>query len=85
MLASVLRSNVAVQVSISIIRAFVLMRQHLSDYKELKEKITAIENEMSIKFKDIHQALNFLLAKDKQDTDQKKRKRIGYKQNSCGQ
>lgn len=79
MLASVLRSDVAIQVNISIIRAFVLMRQHLADYKELKEKITAIENEMQIKFKDIHTALNFLLEKDKQETNQKKRKRIGYK------
>ena len=79
MLSSVLRSKVAVQVNISIIRAFVLMRQHLSDYKELKDKISQIEKEMQIKFKDIHQALNYLLAKDQQETEQKERKRIGFK------
>lgn len=81
MLASVLRSDTAIEVNISIVRAFVMMRQHLSDYKELKEKIAVIEREMQIKFKDIHAALNYLLQKDEQEKQQKKRKRIGFKAN----
>ena len=79
MLSSVLNSDTAIEVNINIIRAFVLMRQHLSDYKELKEQIAQIEKEMQIKFKDIHQALNYLLAKDQQENEQKERTRIGYK------
>ena len=79
MLASVLKSDIAVQISISIIRAFVLMRQHLSDYKELQEKINQLQENTNMQFNDIYQALNVLLDKDKQDTNQKERKRIGYK------
>jgi len=79
MLASVLRSDIAVQISISIIRAFVLMRQHLSDYKELQEKINTLQENTNMQFNDIYQALNVLLDKDKRDTTQKERKRIGYK------
>ena len=79
MLSSVLRSKIAIQVNINIIRAFVLMRQHLSDYKELKEKIEKIETEMNVKFQDIYQAINYLLQKDQHEKDQKERKRIGFK------
>lgn len=79
MLSSVLRSKIAVQININIIRAFVLMRQHLSNYKELKEKIEKIETEMNVKFQDIYQAINYLLQKDHQEIEQKERKRIGFK------
>ena len=58
MLSSVLNSDKAIDVNISIMRAFVLLRQHLTDYKDLKEQITKLEKEMNIKFKDINQALN---------------------------
>jgi hypothetical protein len=79
MLSSVLRSKIAVQININIIRAFVLMRQHLSDYKELKEKIEKIETEMNVKFQDIYQAINYLMQKDHQGIEQKERKRIAFK------
>ena len=79
MLASILKSDKAIQVNIAIIRAFVLLRQHLTDYNELTKQIAKIEKEMSIKFKDIHQALNYLTQKDKQEIDQNQRKKIGYK------
>jgi len=79
MLASVLKSDIAVQISISIIRAFVLMRQHLADYKELQEKINQLQENTNMQFNDIYQALNVLLDKDNKDTSQKERKRIGYK------
>jgi len=79
MLSSVLNSKKAIQVNITIIRAFVIFRQNLSNFKEIKEQITKIEAEMNLKFKDIHQALNYLLKKDKQETTQKERKQIGYK------
>ncbi len=64
MLSSVLKSEKAVEVNISIMRAFVLLRQHLTDYTILRDKIAGLENEMHIKFKDIHQALNYLLERD---------------------
>lgn len=79
MLASVLKSDIAIQVSISIIRAFVLIRQHLTGYKELQEKINTLQENTNMQFNDIYQALNVLLDKNKQDTTQKERKQIGYK------
>lgn len=78
MLSSVLKSKKAIQVNISIIRAFVMYRKHLSDYGNLKEQIAKLEKEMNLKFKDIHQALNYLLQKDKVQVDQQNRKKIGF-------
>jgi hypothetical protein len=40
----------------------VLVRQHLTDYKDLKEQIEKLEVEMNRKFKDINEALHFLLS-----------------------
>ena len=82
MLSSVLKSNKAVEVNIAIMRAFVLLRQHLTDYANLTTKVAQLEKEMDIKFKDIHQALNYLLKKDNVEREQQNRKRIGYKQSS---
>ncbi len=62
MLASVLNSPKAIQVNIAIVRAFVLLRQHLTDYKDLKEQIEKLEREMNRKFKDINEALHYLLS-----------------------
>ena len=79
MLSSVLNSDKAIDVNISIMRVFVALRQHLTDYSNLKEHIAQLEKEMNIKFKDIHQALNYLLQKDKVQIEQHNRERIGFK------
>ena len=79
MLSSVLNSDKAIDVNISIMRAFVALREHLTDYGNLKVRIAQLEKEMDLKFKDIHEALNYLLQKDKVQTGQQNRSRIGYK------
>lgn len=79
MLSSVLNSNKAIQVNIAIIRAFVVLRQHLADYKDLKEAIEVLEKQMNLQFKDINQALNYLLNKEQHQTAQANRKQIGFK------
>ena len=79
MLSSILKSKKAIDVNISIMRSFVMLRQHLADYGSLKKDIAKLEKEMNIKFKDIHQALNYLLQKDKTQISQDNRTRIGYK------
>lgn len=88
MLSSVLNSKKAIQVNISVIRAFVVLRQYLTNYKELKENINTLEKQMNLNFKDINQALNYLLNKDQkqidsdiQKTEQSQRKRIGFNEN----
>lgn len=61
MLSSIFKIKKALQVNITIMRVFVMIRQYYLDSKELKERIEKLEEEMDIKFRDIHQALNFLL------------------------
>jgi hypothetical protein len=79
MLSSVLKSRKAIEINIVIMRAFVILRQHLTDFKELQNQIKLIENSMNRKFKDVYEALNYLINKDKQEIAQKKRTRIGFK------
>ena len=82
MLASVLNSEKAIQVSIQIIRAFVFLRQYALTHKDLTDKIKELESKYDQQFHDVYDALNYLLKKDKQETEQKNRKQIGFKPES---
>lgn len=78
MLSGILTSDKAIDVNILIIRAFVFMRQFALTHKDLTAKLKELENKYDKQFKDVYEAINFLLQKDKQETEQKQRKRIGY-------
>ena len=56
MLSSVLRSQTAIEVNISIMRAFVLMRQMVAGYEELLKRIEELEASTDAQFNDIYQA-----------------------------
>lgn len=47
MLASILNSKRAVEMSVSVVRAFVLMREQLGASKELAQKLSELENRVS--------------------------------------
>jgi hypothetical protein len=79
MLSAVLNSKRAVQTSILIIRAFVMMRQFTLTYEELSEKLIELEKLHNQKFDDIEQVLTYLIQKDNQQTQQLTRKEVGYK------
>jgi len=79
MLSSVLKSKTAIQINISIMRAFVMIRQFALTYQELNEKLIALEKKHNQKFTDINQVLNYLIQKDQQLTQQTARKQVGYK------
>ena len=79
MLASVLNSDKAIQVNISIVRAFVLVRQYALTHKELTEKLKELESKYNKQFADVYEALNYLLEKDKTQIEQKQRKPVGFK------
>lgn len=81
MLSGVLNSDKAINVNIAIMRAFVMIRQYALSHKDLTEKLKELENKYNKQFTDVYEAINYLLQKDKQDTEQKERKRIGYKSN----
>jgi hypothetical protein len=79
MLSSVLNSEIAIDVNISIMRAFVMMRQFALTYQELSEKLIELEKQHNQKFDDIEQVLKYLIQKDNQKSRQATRKQVGYK------
>jgi hypothetical protein len=79
MLSSVLNSEIAIEVNIAIMRAFVLMRQFALTYQELSEKLIELEKLHNQKFDDIEQVLKYLIQKDNQKRQQTTRKQVGYK------
>lgn len=85
MLSGLLKSDIAIEVNISIMRAFVAMRQYLLNstpsplLKELKDRIAALEDiteENEEKFDEIYLALAQLAQKNK--LDNKPRNPIGF-------
>ena len=79
MLSSVLRSKKAIQINISIMRAFVMMRQWALNHQELSARLDTLEQEYGQKFSDIEQLLNYLIQKDQKQAQQPPRDRIGFK------
>jgi len=79
MLSSVLNSERAIEVNISIMRAFVMMRQWALNHQELSARLDTLEQEYGQKFSDIEQLLNYLIQKDQKQAQQPPRDRIGFK------
>ncbi len=79
MLSGVLKSDIAINVNIAIMRAFVFMRQYALSHKDLTDKLKELETRYDKQFGDVYHALNFLIKKDKLQSDQENRKRIGFK------
>ena len=75
MLSSVLRSKIAIEVNISIMRAFVVMRQMVIGYEELLRRIEELEVSTDAQFNELYQALTQLLSQSKQ---QKERRPVGF-------
>lgn len=76
MLSSVLRSQTAIDVNISIMRAFVTLRQYSLGYAELNRKLEEFMVETNMQFNDIYQALTELASIKEEEN--KPRKSIGY-------
>ena len=76
MLSSVLRSAKAIEVNISIMRAFVTLRQYALGYAELNRKLEEFMIDTNMQFSDIYQALTELATQ--KEIENKPRKRIGY-------
>jgi hypothetical protein len=74
MLSSVIKSRPAVKVNISIMRAFVKMRQFLTDNKELAKKIQQLEKKYDSNFELVFEAIKTLIQQKQQP-----RERIGFK------
>jgi hypothetical protein len=79
MLSSILRSKKAVQVNISIMRAFVFIRQYALSHKDLTDQLKELETKYNKQFKDIYEAINYLMLKDNAEIEWKNRETIGFK------
>ena len=77
MLSGVLRSKTAIQVNIAIMRAFILMRQMVIGYEELRQRIEELEVSTDAQFTEIYQALTELLSK--KQFDEKPKNPIGFR------
>jgi hypothetical protein len=75
MLASVLRSETAIQVNIEIVRAFIALRQFALGYGELYQKLEDFMLETNLQFNDIYTALAEMASLNNK---QYKTKEIGY-------
>lgn len=76
MLSGVLRSPTAIEVNISIMRAFVALRQYALGYAELNQRLETFMVETNMQFNEIYQALTELASQKEEEN--KPRKRIGY-------
>jgi hypothetical protein len=74
MLSSVLKSDKAIEINISIMRTFVSIRQFALNYTELQKRINEIEGQ----FPEIYNVLNYLVEKDNNEIITE-RNIIGYK------
>lgn len=76
MLSGVLRSPTAIEVNISIMRAFVALRQYALGYSEMNQKLETFMLETNMQFNEIYQALTELASQKEEEN--KPRKKIGY-------
>jgi len=76
MLASVLKSETAIQVNIQIIRAFIVLRQYALGYAELNQKLESFMIETNMQFNDIYQALTEMSSL--KSNQNKPKNKIGY-------
>lgn len=76
MLSSVLRSPIAIEINIQIMRAFVEIRKLIIGYEDLAQKIQQLEAETNLQFNEIYQALTELASQ--KEKDQKPFNPVGY-------
>ncbi len=74
MLASVLNSTVAVNVSIHIVRAFIRLRNFLATHRELAEKLLLVEKSTDFRFQQVFRLLRSMDS----PRQRKKKERIGF-------
>jgi hypothetical protein len=81
MLSSILKSETAIQVNISVVRAFIYLKQYNSDIKQLQSKILELETKFNKKLDNINEVIDFLLADTEKPKKIKKetRTKIGFK------
>ena len=78
MLSNVLRSSTAIDISITVVRAFILLKQYNNNYKLLQQRIDELEVNLNRKIENINEVIDFLLTKP-EPVKTKPRRKIGFK------
>lgn len=79
MLSSVIRSKIAIEINISIMRAFVALRQYALGYADLSQRLETFMLDTNMQFNEVYQALTELASI--KELEDKPRKRVGFVQN----
>jgi hypothetical protein len=66
MLSGLLNSDIAIDTNIRIMRAFVIFRQYILSYAELKREFDEYMNNTDMRFNDIYQVLDELITHKKE-------------------
>jgi len=66
MLASVLNSEIAIQTSVEVVRAFVRLREMLSAHKDLARRLDDLERKYDGQFASVFDAIRRLMSPPKQ-------------------
>ncbi len=77
MLSAVLKSEIAIGVSIQIVRVFIKLREVLSSHKDLQAKIELMEKKYDNKFKIVFDAIKSII--ETKEKDIKPQSPIGFK------
>ena len=79
MVAAILNTAVAVESSVAVVRAFVKLREILSQNKDLAKKLNEMEAKYNHQFKVVFEAIRKLMQLPPKDI---KRERIGYRRSN---
>ena len=74
MLASILNSQIAIQASVQIVRAFLRLREMLGEHKELARRLDDLEKKYDAQFRVVFDAIRELMT-----PPAKPRRRIGFR------
>lgn len=74
MLASVLRSERAIQVNIAVVRAFVRMRKFLATHQDLARKLAQLEKKSDARFQVVFDAIEQLMP----EREEKRNRKLGF-------
>ena len=63
MLTSLLKSKIAIDLNIAIVRAFITVRKVAPDYEEVMDIISGLRFEYDVRFDELYKALDSLISK----------------------
>ncbi|MDZ7649832.1 MAG: hypothetical protein U5K54_23325 [Cytophagales bacterium] len=78
MLTNILKSKKARQTSVAIVRAFIALKQFALTHKELTNQLKELEIKYNKQFKDVYEAINYLLQEDKDEMAYRGAKASGF-------